>query len=169
MRIAAFDMGIKNFAFVVMDTEDDYVRWLDLSDLSHSADIYRNLIHHLNSFNRHWRDVDTVLIEQQMNRHNIGAARLACHVMAFFYHCHPHVRVIEYPSSYKTRYTQGGNHLEYRARKSFAVAQVMNAYEDKDPVLIDWILSLSKKDDIADCILMGITFPRSPLWKQRSF
>lgn len=160
MRVAAFDMGVRHFGFIVMDLEDGYVRMLDLHDFSSSADVYRDLIHHLHRFDRYWEEVSVVLVEQQMNRHNVQATRMACHVMAFFYHCFPGMRVIEYPSIYKTRLL-GGKHLDYKGRKVFAVRTVTTMYE-QDPVLLDWMDALPKNDDIADCILMCRTFPMSP-------
>lgn len=161
MRIAAFDMGIKNFAFVIMD--NDYVRMMDHHDFTkESSDLYRRLIHHLHSYDSYWKDIDLVLIEQQMNRLNINALRMACHVAAFFYNCFPDICVMEYPSIYKTRYL-GGHNLSYPERKAFAINKVATICQD-DPVLLDWFSTLSKNDDVADCILMCHTFPASPLF-----
>lgn len=168
MRVVAMDMGIKNFAFVQMENEmvenEDWghVRWLDVRDLGGDRDeIYRALIRHLDQFRWIWETTDVVLIEQQLSRDNVAATRLASHTAAYFYHQFPRVPVMEYSAQHKTRLLGADRGLSYRQRKDFAVRMVMEHYREKDPVLCDWLEGLSKKDDVADCILMAATLRSS--------
>lgn len=164
MKIVAFDIGIKNFAFAVL--ENDNIVSMDVHDLYHcSQDIYQSLICYLKTYNYLWKQVDVVLIEQQLNRMNIKATKLACHVYAYFLHCHPQKPIYEYPSIYKTKYTSFPLHTStHKQRKKYAIQLVLHKYQD-DPVFLDWISLFPKKDDVCDCILMCNTFQSSPLYK----
>jgi len=170
MRVVAFDMGIKNFAFAQVDIDSGEewgnVRCVDVHDFSGDGrNIHRMLIVHLDRYEHLWRTTDVVLIEQQLNRHNIQAARLACHVAAYFFHRFPLLPVHDYPNTYKTRFLKAPRTLDHPGRKRFAVDAVLNHYQETDPVLHDWLSSGFKKlDDVADCILMANTFPRSPFF-----
>lgn len=172
MIIAAFDIGVKNFAFAVVRIHDDSKNdWgevvsVDVHDLR-EGNIYQNLISYMKKHDGLWGKVDAVLIEQQLNRMNIKATKLACHLHAYFLHRHPTKPIFEYPSIYKTKYTnfpiQSSTHKQ---RKDYAIKLVLDHYEENDPVLYQWISSFKKKDDISDCILMANTFKKSPLYKQ---
>lgn len=176
MRIVAFDMGIRNFAFASVDLPDTSrqyhwgdVRHVHVHDLS-GGNIYRNLIGFLDRYRSLWEVTDVVLIEQQLNRMNIQATKLSCHVYSYFLNHHPNKFITEYPSVYKTKFTQfpykSSSHKE---RKQYAIQYVMEHYRESDPVLYDWIDMYRKKDDICDCILMCNTFLQTPLgkmWKE---
>jgi len=173
MIIAAFDIGIKNFAFAIVRLNGDNAEWgdvlsVDVHDLR-EGNIYQNLISYMKKHDGLWEKIDVVLIEQQLNRMNIKATKLACHLYAYFLHCHPTKPIFEYPSIYKTKYTnfpkQSSTHKQ---RKDYAIKLVLDYYEENDPVLYQWISSFKKKDDISDCILMANTFNKSPIYKQFS-
>lgn len=169
MIVAAFDIGIKNFAFAVLDihTKEKWgdVLHIDVHDLR-EGNIYKNLIAYMKTYDHFWEKVDVVLIEQQLNRMNIQATKLACHLHAYFLHRHPTKPIFEYPSIYKTKYTdfplQSSTHKQ---RKEYAIQLVLGYYNENDPVVFHWISSFKKKDDISDCILMANTFIKSPLYR----
>lgn len=172
-KVVAFDIGCRNFAFaqVRYDTlpEDKSivfgdVIFVDVHDFSGASNIFRELICHLDRHRLLWEDSGVILVEQQLNAHNIHASRIACHVVAYFYNRYPDLRVIEYPSIYKTRYLGADRTLDHKGRKRFAVETVLSHYKGVDPVVYDWIMSLRKQDDVADCILMCATFPASPFF-----
>lgn len=170
MRIAAFDMGIKNFAFAVVDLVPDnnqigHVLSIDLHDLG-SSHPHKNLIVYLKTNDKLWETVDVILIEQQLNRSNIQATKMSCHVFAYFLHRHPDKPILDYPSIYKTKYTNMKSSCSYKQRKDYAVHLVMDLYQDIDPVFIDWLSCYDKKDDICDCVLMCNTLPKTPLYKR---
>lgn len=163
MIVVAFDIGVKNFAFAIM--EDDNVMYLDVHDLR-DGNPYHNLITYMKQFDHLWKKVDVILIEQQLNRMNIQATKLACHLYAFFLHRHPDTCLFEYPSIYKTKYTDFSHKSSsHKERKQHAIQHVLGEFQEKDPVLFQWISSFRKKDDICDCILMIQTFPLTPLYR----
>lgn len=164
MRIVAFDIGVKNFAFAVVDHHENIIA-MDVHDMR-GQDIYKNLLDYLKKYDPLWETVNVVLIEQQLNRMNIQATKLACHVYAYFLHRHPQKFLYEYPSIYKTKYTHFPlESSSHRQRKEYAIQLVMKQYQH-DPVFLDWLSSFPKKDDLCDCILMCKTFPLCPLYKQ---
>lgn len=173
MKIVAFDIGVKNFAYAVLEFSSSQgwgvVLSVDVHDLRGGDGIYQNLISYMKKNDSLWEKMDVVLIEQQLNRMNVQATKLACHLHAYFLHCHPKKTVYEYPSIYKTKYTdfsiQSSSHKQ---RKEYAVQLVMDHYQETDPVLFQWVSSFPKKDDICDCILMCNTFQKSPLYRHFS-
>lgn len=173
MKVVAFDIGCRNFAFAQVRYENirqkevvfGDVAFVNVHDFSGAVNIFRELIRHLDGHTRLWEESSVILIEQQLNAHNIHASRIACHVAAYFYNRYPGLRVIEYPSIYKTRYLGADRTLDHRGRKRFAVDTVLSHYKEVDPVAYDWMTSLRKLDDVADCILMCATFPASPFFE----
>lgn len=167
MRIAAFDIGIKNFAFAVVDLIDadtiGHVVSIGLHDLGSHPPLH--LIAYLKTNDRLWETVDAVLIEQQLNRSNVQATKMSCHVHAYFLHRHPNKPVLEYPSIYKTKYTGMKSSGSYKQRKDHSVQLVIDHYHEIDPVLIGWLSCYTKKDDICDCVLMCNTLMKTPLYK----
>lgn len=172
MIVAAFDIGIKNFAFAILDVKNKEewgdVLHIDVHDLR-EGNIYKNLLEYMRKYDHFWEKINVVLIEQQLNRINIQATKLACHLYAYFLHRHPTKPIFEYPSIYKTKYTdfplQSSTHKQ---RKEYAIQLVLEYYNENDPVIFQWISSFKKKDDISDCILMANTFIKSPLYRQFS-
>lgn len=170
MRVVAFDMGRRNFAFAEMEVEGRnkpcHIHMFDVHDFGSDIapmELFRSLIVHLDRFFSVWDRAHVILIEQQLSSLNIQANRLACHVAAYFFHKYPNLRVFEYPASYKTKLF-GEQKTKHRERKQFAIQKVRELFEEQDPVAWDWISSFKKKDDVADCILMCVTFPLSPLF-----
>lgn len=164
MIVAAFDMGVRNFAFAVLDVGTGNVLALDAHDLG--EDCFRNLIAYLARHDALWSKTDVLLIEQQLLRSNIQASKLSCHVHAYFLHRHPTKPVFHYPATYKTRYTGLVGTTSHRQRKQHAVRVVLDHYGQTDPVVSDWVSSFDKKDDICDCLLMCSTFTQSPLYRR---
>lgn len=169
MRVVAFDMGRRNFAFAEMEVApktDGQIHMFDVHDFGPSLspmELFRMLIVHLDRFENVWDRAQIILIEQQLSALNVQANRLACHVAAYFFHKYPHLPVYEYHASYKTKLL-GEQKKKHRERKQFAIQKVGELFKEKDPVAWDWLSSLKKKDDVADCILMCFTFPLSPLF-----
>lgn len=155
MRVVAFDMGKKNFAWAVVDISTNVVECFDLVDLDQTANVYRNLHAYLLRTEPVFRDCGVVLVEQQM-KSNYQALKLSQHVMAFFYLRFPEKTILEWSASYKTS-VYGLEKTTKSCRKRFAVEKVRETLRD-DPVVADLFEMLGKKDDVADCILMCFSF-----------
>jgi Poxvirus A22 protein len=161
MLLMAFDIGVHHFAWVKMrcvPDEASEVVAMDCHDFGHglkTVDLYAHVLEYLRSLE--YEGVDTVLIEQQMNRMNIVATKMAVFVHAFFLMEHSSVHVIEYPSYHKTK-KFGVHGLSKPERKKWSVHHVSEYLLKDDPVAMDWLDQFSKKDDICDCILMIESF-----------
>ena len=167
MIVAAFDMGVRNFAFAVVNVSEDdpwgKVLAIGACDLR-GDNPYLNLIDYLKQHDALWQKVSVVLIEQQLLRSNVMASKLSCHTHAYFLHRHPNVPVFDYPSTYKTRMTGMTGPSSHRQRKQHAIQLVIDHLTETDPVALDWLSCFGKKDDICDCVLMCATFTQSPIF-----
>lgn len=155
MRVVAFDMGKKNFAWAVVDISTNVVEGFDLIDLDQTANVYRNLHAYLLQTETVFQGCSVILVEQQMKT-NYQALKLSQHVMAFFYLRSPDKTILEWSASYKTS-VYGLEKTTKSCRKRFAVEKVRECIRD-DPVITDLFEALVKKDDVADCILMCFSF-----------
>lgn len=155
MRVVAFDMGKKNFAWAVVDISTNIVERFDLVDLDETTNVYRNLHTYLLQTERAFMDCGVILVEQQMKT-NYHAMKLSQHVMAFFYLRSPEKTILEWSASHKTS-AYGLEKTTKSCRKRFAVEKVRELLEN-DPVVTDLFEMLGKKDDVADCILMCFSF-----------
>jgi hypothetical protein len=131
----------------------------------HIPNLYLTLTIVLDIFTPLWDNVDAILIEQQMaygrNKANIQALRLSQHCLSYFYTIYGAFKTIqEWPSTHKTRILgcPHSGRRTHRERKEFSIELATRIlHERKDP-LFDTFYSLSKKDDVADCVLMAQTF-----------
>lgn len=154
--IMAFDIGVHHFAWAKGFRDDDrlVVVAMDCHDFGKTGSLcefYPRLSSYLKTLD--YQGVETVLIEQQMNRMNIRAAKIAVFVHAFFLLLFPNIRVIEYPAFHKTR-KFGIRGLSKPERKKWSVRHVSETILVEDPVALDWLETFAKKDDICDCVMM---------------
>jgi hypothetical protein len=175
MRVVAFDMGQVNFAFCGGRKESTEVIIENMQLQNFLRDetskrpspivLYEKLFAYLDQFSELWEKTDVILIEQQFAKAhatNIKALKLSQHVLAYFmiryqFSSKGKRKIVEYASSNKTQYY----HMKFKKkkdRKQWAVQQVQHHFEMTDPVALDWFSSFHKKDDIADCILMILTY-----------
>ena len=122
--------------------------------------IYRSVIMVLDEWKEDLEKYSpVVLIEQQMSgkhKANIKSLRLSQHVLSYFLNRHPTLTVVEYSSRMKTEGVKFGSYSE---RKKWAVERVMKGFDhENDPVAKDWLMQWKKKDDVADCILMCLSY-----------
>lgn len=180
-HVVAFDIGIRNLAMAWVEASPGgdapptlrHMTLVDLTQRSSSGShhgmrswrLYRELIVFLESLD--WifaRYHPCVLIEQQMasrHRANIQALRLSQHVLAYFLHRHPRLQVVEYSAKHKTR-VFGFQDPCYRKRKIWAVEKACEILQE-DPVALDWFNQFHKKDDVADCIVMCLSYLHPPV------
>ena len=159
----AFDIGIHHFAWAKMRTFSHISKVSELVSMDchdfgsnlKTVDLYPLLLKYLQSLD--YLGVHTVLIEQQMNRMNIRATKVAVFVYAFFLMQHPCINVLEYPSYHKTK-AFGVHGLSKPERKKWTVQHVTDFVLKDDPVALDWLDQFPKKDDICDCVMMMESF-----------
>jgi hypothetical protein len=167
MNIIAFDIGIKNlaWAFLSFDShskdDDSKIKSFDLYNPfdSNIHQMYMNVHNYLKSLMNVWKDIDIILIEQQMSTkyiHNIKAIKISQHIYAFFIIHFPNKIIQEFKPSLKTSYFNVKFEKKID-RKKWAVSKTQQIYH-LDPVFLDLLDCYPKKDDICDCILMCIVY-----------
>lgn len=178
MIITGFDIGIKNFAFVILDVKNmdmtlenvaeafDIIHFENINlqttakvRANHMDEIFRNLYQVLDTFRTLWDDCNVFLIEQQMQyRHasNIKALKLSQHVLSYFYIHYPSSNILEYPAYHKTQIWRAPPKLLKHQRKTWAISKVKELLEKKGMGNI--MDDFKKKDDISDCILMALSY-----------
>lgn len=183
--VVGIDIGIKNFAFVVIQIPSTPTQVLlenvhEHFDLVHYENIdlegpsgrkctairandmnsiFLRLYEVLRSFETVWNQCDAFVIEQQMQyRHatNIKALKLSQHVLAYFLMHYPQTTIVEYPAYHKTHVWNAPAKLKKHERKRWSVETVRGMLERKGASEV--LEDLRKKDDVCDCVLMALAY-----------
>jgi len=178
MHVISFDIGFRHFAWAKMKIQPkqrprqqdqglglescqdlDYdVVGMDCHDFGawkKTSDVFFRVKQYLDTLPLH--DCNVILIEQQMNRHNIGCTKLGVFVYTYCFLRFPAIELHEYSSFWKTK-AFGQKGLAKRERKHWSVRHVSTSLFVHDPVFLDWLQQFPKKDDVCDCILMNLSF-----------
>jgi hypothetical protein len=165
MWIASFDIGVRNFAFSVIDADTLSPVVFDCIDLVNTkGDEYsvHTLYTVLGCWNTVWEQCSVFLIEQQMqHRHasNIKAIKIAQHVIGYFhflFHASsPRPEILEFPAYHKTQ-TFCKKKMSKYERKKWAVDYMLRFF--KDHGLSGLLDTYAKKDDLCDCFLMCLAY-----------
>jgi hypothetical protein len=134
------------------------------------TNLYLGLTMVLDEYGELWDSLDVILIEQQMsygrNKSNIQALRLAQHCLSYFYCLYgPFKKIIEYPSTQKTRLLGCPNaqRRTHRLRKQFSIGLVNTILRARSDELYAYYSQIGKQDDVADCVLMIQAFKVKPV------
>jgi len=182
--IASFDIGKKNFAFVVEEIQNQRLlknsksitecgkivlfRNLDLTKdtnkkLYLDPKIFHNMYIELEKYTSYWEKCDTILIEKQMSfrgKRNPMALKLGQHCYSYFVFKYGTTKeIIEFPAYHKTQELGAPKKQTCAQRKKWAVetAQSILAQRGDFENLVA-IFHQKKRDDICDCILMNIAY-----------
>lgn len=163
MIIASFDIGLKNFAFCIEDTDTTTLLYIQNHDLSKNISRQNNVYHAMTQLlDKHldlWDKVDTILVEKQMfykHKPNTLAMRLSQHCLSYFMiNFGTFKTIIEYPSQNKTRMLNAT--WEERKtkpnRKKFAIRKAREILLTRNDILsLAYIEGHTKKDDLSDVI-----------------
>ena len=125
-----------------------------------------NMVNELNKYKRYWNKCSVFIIEKQMafrKIYNMMAIKLAQHCYSYFvmqYLRNPKT-IIEYPAYHKTSIL-GAIKIDVKTkpkRKKWAIQKAISILEYRDDQqVLNMLKSTSKKDDMADCLLMTITY-----------
>lgn len=168
MWIASFDIGTKNFAFIILHITDvssnpPKFKIVDFGNLDirdhHQTYSILNLIDVLDSYKTLWDDCDLFLVEQQMqSRHasNIKALKVSQHVLAYFTIAYKESKkIIEYPSYYKTQVFGAPKMTKYE-RKQWSVKKAESLLMENG--YTDLFKELKKKDDVSDVLCQALAY-----------
>lgn len=165
MWIASFDIGIKNFAFMVMDWKgNDVFEIVDVQNIDITTtkkiekDIAKHVIEVLDAYQSIWEQCDYFIIEQQMQfRHatNIKALKISQFVLCYFYIYCKDKTIVEYPAYHKTQVLGAPPYLKKYDRKKWTVDYFRRFLKERNQ---EYILNDFKKlDDISDnfCLILA--------------
>lgn len=173
MLYISFDIGIHHFAYSILKIEKE-VEW-DLIDMdcydflkNENANevkldqvFWTNFHNYIKSLHDRLEKCDICLIERQMgfrNRVNYKAIQLGSQLMAHLVLFFPGMKIIEYPSTQKTKIFKQSI-PSWNKRKEWSIEYVYELLENKkDEIVIGWLEQFSKKDDICDTILMILAY-----------
>jgi hypothetical protein len=163
MKIASFDIGSRNFAFVVEEFDDNMLKCKDdvyengkiltyvNIDLTRGGkDTFKNMILELDKHS--FDGVNVALIEEQMNR-NIKALKISQACITYWKIKYPECETIEYKSYYKTQILDAPKKMTKPQRKKWSVEEattILVLREDYEN--LTYLSCTSKRDDLADVI-----------------
>lgn len=169
-RFIAFDIGFRNFAFSVIDVEQETwnVIYIENKDLlgnnsmnNVSTEFWQSFQLYLYSIGHVFESVEVALIEKQMGyrgKTNYKAIQMASQLMAHLLLVHPTIMVMEYASTQKTKLF-GSSLSTWKDRKNWSVNFVHTLLEEQgDEIVQGWLSQFSKQDDICDTILMILAY-----------
>jgi hypothetical protein len=159
MIISSFDLGTKNFAFLIAYINDyKEIKILEWENIDVSDDKWFNVLQNVNDVLYDYSALlsicDVCLVEKQMTRLNMKASKLSYHVMSFFNIIWPHVKVIEYSAAHKT-HTFTHKKMIKKERKMYCVNKTIDTLLfKKDYDNLAELLCNKKMDDKCDTYQM---------------
>jgi hypothetical protein len=160
MIISAFDLGIKNFAFLIAHVSlcDKRIKILEWENIDISANTWFEILQNVNTvlydYSHLLSTCDICLVEKQMTRLNMKATKLSYHVMSFFNIIWPHIKVIEYSAANKT-HTFTRKKMDKKQRKQHCIDHTVDILlEQKDYENLAELLCNKKMDDKCDTYQM---------------
>lgn len=159
MIICSFDLGIRNFAFIVVYITPSFhaniLLWENIDIHAEKwFDILSNINKLLFDYEFLFSSCDVCLVEKQMKKLNVKATKLSYHVMSFFNIVWPHVKVIEYSASHKTR-TFTHQKMTKKERKLHCINHTIEILVSKrDYDNLAHLLCCKKMDDKCDTYQM---------------
>lgn len=161
--IAAFDLGVNNFAFIIVDvTKIQYPKIVLWDNVCVNDTNWFNVLQNVNTLlleHAEFFSLCTVcLVEKQMTRLNMKASKLSYHVMSFFNIIWPWIKVIEYSAANKT-HTFTNKKMDKKARKNYCIDKTLDdLIKLRDYKSLGLMLSCKKMDDLADVFQMVQTY-----------
>ena len=169
MRYISFDIGIKNFAFLVVDVDESQkemtIKNMDnlnllpsdkkMKNITFDNIFFRNFHQKMQHFKDIFNSCDLCLMERQLySKQNYKACTMYHHLYAHLCIFYPNMKIIGFPSKRKYFVPETLNQ-SYTFRKKWGVSFIMDFLQkQKDEIGIELLQTFKKKDDIADCFLM---------------
>ena len=160
MIILSFDIGIKNLAYCMIDTEDKCILDWNILDCSGTNETLR-VIKEVDSID-YLKEADIVLLEKQPSfnpkMRNISTALYVYFILRIQYEMGKNCKVIFYPAKYKLKCSnttiEHKSKVKYRQNKNLGIVhtrELLNSHQD-------FFEKHKKKDDLADCYLQAMSY-----------
>jgi hypothetical protein len=156
MMLLSIDVGIRNLAMVLMETETKtIVEWVcDGVPPESETGLFESLKKHLDA--KEWlTQASLVLIEKQPDRNK--RIKSVEHFLHTYFLCHSkEVRI--WDAKHKIPDVVGPGKKQYAKRKKAAVDRCRLFLEGANKHLIQYFDKHKKKDDLADCVMQALSF-----------
>tara|TARA_Y100001980_G_C14556444_1_gene347945 strand:+ start:84 stop:737 length:654 start_codon:yes stop_codon:yes gene_type:complete len=176
-RIISFDVGIKNMSYCLVEClEKRKMKILSMQTLSLKG---KNIQDYTNSLISQLRKIelgylDTVLIEQQLNRNT--QMKVLSHVLQTYFICERNVSVEDVCFFNPKNKFEGGTleyvllvkdikqslnihtHMSRTDIKKLSIGITTNLLRNDDPVWLEYIENNPKKDDLCDAYLQAYAY-----------
>ena len=160
MRILSFDVGIKNLAMCIINSNIDIHQW----EVHQIVNEPHKIVKHLNeTFEHIIPTLDAVVVEKQPGR-NSKMKIIETILLTYFI-----VKGVQKVESFSAKHKLGQNGKDvkgkhnYKERKKMAIdhcIQILTKYDmTKDLQIIN---ASKKKDDLSDCFLQALAFCKHP-------
>ena len=160
MIIVSFDIGIKNLAYCMIDTEDKCILDWNILDCSGTNETLR-VIKEVDSID-YLKEADIVLLEKQPSfnpkMRNISTALYVYFILRIQYEMGKNCKVIFYPAKYKLKCCdtkiEHKSKDKYRQNKNLGIVhtrELLNSHQD-------FFEKHKKKDELADCYLQAMSY-----------
>jgi len=160
MIILSFDIGIKNLAYCMIDSENKCIVDWNVIDCSGSNEILR-VIEELDQL-EYLRDADIILLEKQPSfnpkMRNISTAIYVYFILRIQHEQQRMTKIQFYAAKYKLKCCDikidHKTKDKYRQNKNLSIVHTRHLLNSHH----DFFESHKKKDDLADCYLQAISY-----------
>lgn len=160
MIILSFDIGIKNLAYCMIDSEDKCILDWNILDCSGENETLR-VIEEIDSL-EYLKQADIILLEKQPSfnpkMRNISTALYVYFVLRIQYELGKNCKILFYPAKYKLKCCETKIvhkcKSKYRQNKNLGIEhtrEILNSH-------FEFFENHKKKDDLADCYLQAISY-----------
>lgn len=155
MKLLSIDVGIKNLAMVIMDTETLKISFWECDGVPVESEegIFQALVIHLNQ--RNFSLVDHVIIEKQPQKnHRIKSIENLLHT---YFLCQ-NLPVQLWDAKHKVPDIVGPGKKQYARRKQASIERCLEHIKESNSDLVQFFEKHKKKDDLADCFMQALSF-----------
>lgn len=172
--VAGFDIGIRNFAFTVIQWKGrDHRPDFEVVDLQNidititkeiGKDVARDILEVMRAYKTLWDQCDYFIIEQQMQfRHatNIKALKISQFVLCYLcmHYSDREKTIVEYPAYFKTQILGAPPGMKKYDRKKWVVETIRRILREREQE--HFLQGFSKKaDDVSDAIALVLAYIR---------
>lgn len=167
MRILSIDVGVRNLGLCLLDAPDTILRWSLVSINGKPVDAHR-VFDELTKAIDGWEEPDVVVVERQPGK-SVVMSRVQnfCEMIGVSF-LKKRTELMEPKTKLywasgtpwwpPTIRLEGKKKWTYRERKGAAITCAANFVRDRAPQWSCTFFSSAKRDDLADCLLQGLTF-----------
>lgn len=162
MIILSFDIGIKNLAYCIIDTEsNDILDWyiLDCTGTNETLSVIKTLDEY-----PHLLEADIVLLEKQPSfnpkMRNISTALYVYFTLRIQHERNNMCKIIFYPAKYKLMCSN--TKIEHKTKSKYLQNKKLGIEHTRERIAThqDFFEKHKKKDDLADCYLQAISYTK---------